>query len=123
MVATGTSRGVGPAAAPGTSRRIVVVAGGEPEHDWRRSPRSGECCTACWWQRAFGGRPGWEKGDNTTHLGCLILSIRTFGGRRQLPRVKIDAGRFALTHGRGGVRARGGAGPTGRGSRGFSLTN
>jgi hypothetical protein len=37
--------------------------------------------------------PGWEKGDNTPHPGCAILSIRTFGGRHQLPRVKIDASR------------------------------
>jgi hypothetical protein len=65
-----------------------------------------------------GGRPGWEKGDNTRHPGCLILSIRTFGGRRRRRRVKIDASRFALTHGRGGVSARGGAGPTGLGFSG-----
>ena len=41
------------------------------------------------------------------------------GGRRG----KIDAGRFALTHGRGGVSARGGAGPTGPLFPQFSLTN
>jgi hypothetical protein len=83
------------------------------EHDSRRSPRSRECCTDRWWQRARWLATKMRKGDNTTHPGCPILSTRTFGGRRQLPRVKIDASRFALTHGRGSVSARGGAGPTG----------
>lgn len=64
-----------------------------------------------------------KKGDNTWPAGRLILSTSTFGGRRRLPRVKIDASQFALTHRRGGVSARRGASPTGPRFPGFSLTN
>jgi hypothetical protein len=93
------------------------------EHDSSRSPRLGECCIARWWQRARWRATTMGKKGQYRAPGGLILSIRTFGVRRRLARVKIDASRFALTHGRGGVSARRGAGPTGPLFPGVSLTN
>ena len=83
------------------------------ERDSRRSPRSGERCTARWWQRARwrATRVGKRRQYNAPRLPHPEQPDVRWPSPAAARQDRRES--FALMHGRGSVNGRGGAGPTG----------